>query len=892
MPALESMINRGVMGNLATLDPPFSPILWTSIATGMLADKHGILGFTEPMSNQVGVRPVSGYSRKVKAIWNILSQENYKTHVVAWWPSHPAEPINGVMVSNLAQKIDLESGKHTMPEGAVHPKELKVLFSNLRIHPSELTHEHLFPFIPKMESIDQEKDKRLFSVAKILSENSTVQAFATVILENNDWDFAAIYFDGIDHFCHLAMNYHPPKLPWINQNQFDLYKEVVNSAYRFFDMTLQKLLSLTDENTTIMLVSDHGFTSDSKRQPHSPIEPAGPASDHREHGVFIACGPNIKKDNRIYGATLLDITPTILHAFDLPVGEDMDGRVLVEVFNNEKPIKTIDSWEKVDGESGQLPEDIDEDPIMAQEALKQLVDLGYIDKPDENIEKAVKKTIVELDYNLSRVLIASKKYAEALKIIHRLVQDYSNEPRFVQRYAFCLNETGEFVKSKEVLYDLLKKLKEKRLNNNEVKELYAQIKENQKNSKENNEKSHEEGGASINKLKHHHQKLHDILEAELLLIDNEYKMGNTDIALKGMKQLLAEYGEKTAILLNYAGMLLRLKKWEDAYKIYEGVYNDNPNNYAAIHGLGLCLLRLKKETQAIEYLLQAISLQFYNPRAHFHLAQALFGMNEYQQAASALQVVLKMMPGFNIARNLLINIYENHLNEVNKANVLKKFFNSKELSTKELEYDSDLLLVSSKNNLKKSSKNEIVVVSGLPRSGTSLMMQILQASDIEILFDAERIADDSNPKGYYEFERVKNLATDKKWLIDAQGKAVKVVSHLLHFLPQKYNYKIIFMLRDIKEIIASQHELLARHGKASGKTFRADLIVNFTKHLKKTDAFLKTKHNIEVLYVDYNDLLSEPDNTLSELAEFLNISDLSKKAKLVIDPSLYRMKMK
>ena len=107
MPAMEKLINNGVIGNLATLDPPFSPMLWTTIATGVRPDKHGILGFSEPSPNGQGVQPVSSTSRKVKAIWNILMQEGYKSHVVGWWPSHPAEPINGVMVLKLQLLLPL-----------------------------------------------------------------------------------------------------------------------------------------------------------------------------------------------------------------------------------------------------------------------------------------------------------------------------------------------------------------------------------------------------------------------------------------------------------------------------------------------------------------------------------------------------------------------------------------------------------------------------------------------------------------------------------------------------------------------------------------------------------------------------------------------------------------
>jgi len=104
MPNLNGMINQGTIGNLASMDPAYSPMLWSSIGTGKYAYKHGVLGFIEPTPDGKNVRPVMSFSRKAKAIWNILSEKEYKTHVVGWWPSHPAEPINGISISNFYQK--------------------------------------------------------------------------------------------------------------------------------------------------------------------------------------------------------------------------------------------------------------------------------------------------------------------------------------------------------------------------------------------------------------------------------------------------------------------------------------------------------------------------------------------------------------------------------------------------------------------------------------------------------------------------------------------------------------------------------------------------------------------------------------------------------------------
>src|SRR5438876_3802680 len=136
-------------------------MLWTSIATGKRASKHGILSFTEITPDGAHVRPISNLGRKVKAIWNMLHQSGKRSIVVGWWPSHPAEPINGVMVSNHFE--------HTIPEpnatlplaaGAVHPASLGASLADLRVNPTELTGEFLRFFVPEYDKVDQEKDKR------------------------------------------------------------------------------------------------------------------------------------------------------------------------------------------------------------------------------------------------------------------------------------------------------------------------------------------------------------------------------------------------------------------------------------------------------------------------------------------------------------------------------------------------------------------------------------------------------------------------------------------------------------------------------------------------------------------------------------------------------------
>ena len=140
MPNLERLVNGGVRGRITTLDPPLSPMLWTSIATGKRPYKHGITGFSEVGPDGKTVRPITNRDRKVKAIWNILTQEGLRSHVIGWWPSHPAEPINGTMISNFYQRASRPMNEPwVMREGTVHPADKSQLFGALRIHPAEFT---------------------------------------------------------------------------------------------------------------------------------------------------------------------------------------------------------------------------------------------------------------------------------------------------------------------------------------------------------------------------------------------------------------------------------------------------------------------------------------------------------------------------------------------------------------------------------------------------------------------------------------------------------------------------------------------------------------------------------------------------------------------------------
>lgn len=819
MPTLEKLVNGGIMGNLATLDPPLSPMLWTSISTGKRPYKHGIHGFTEPDPSGKGIRPAFITSRKVKAIWNILNQHGLKSHVIGWWPSHPAEPINGTMISNLYQRATKPiTEKWPMAPGTVHPFEKSELYARMRIHPAELTPAHILPFVPSAAKIDQEKDKRLTMLAKVIADCSTIQAAATYILEHEEWDFVGVYFDAIDHFCHGFMKFHPPKLPGLPEDLFETYKDVVISGYKFHDMMLERLLQLAGDDVTVMLISDHGFHPDHLRPISLPKEPAAPAHEHSPYGIVVMHGPHIKKDERLYGASILDVTPTLLTLFGLPVGADMDGNVLVNAFEEPIQLEQIPSWEEIPGNSGEHPEEKQEDPYAAQEAMEQLIELGYIEKPDENIEKAIQKTVNENNYYLARAYINGRQHKPAIEILSKLFEENPEITRYGMRLASCYQSLNMVAECREVL---------------------AKVKS----------ASGKDVAISL-----------QLMEGSLLMIENKPKE-----ALAIFEKIEKEFPH-ARINMSLGRSYLLLKRWAKAEKAFRKELEFDPGNAPAMHSLGISMLRRGKYEEALDQFLNCVGLMYHFPVAHYHIGETLYYMQLYKQSAEAFEVCLKMAPGINKARAWLNKIYQEHLKQPEQANTHAEKF---------------------KNILKGS----ITIVSGLPRSGTSLMMQMLEKGGLEIFTDKLRKADANNPKGYYEHELVKAIAKNKTWLSEANGKAVKVISHLLFELPSQYEYRILFMERNLDEVLMSQANMLVRSGKAKDPVINLKLVQAFKQNLARVKKWAPMQGNVQILYVSHKALIENTHAELEKINAFLGGNlDIHAMAG-VVDKNLYREKV-
>ena len=184
----------------------------------------------------------------------------------------------------------------------------------------------------------------------------------------------------------------------------------------------------------------------------------------------------------------------------------------------------------------------------------------------------------------------------------------------------------------------------------------------------------------------------------------------------------------------------------------------------------------------------------------------------------------------------------------------------------------------------------ITVVSGLPRSGTSMMMKMLEAGGLSPVTDNIRTADEDNPKGYYELEKVKEMKADTSWMPEARGKVIKVISALLQDLPSDYRYRVVFMRREMSEILASQRQMLIRRGQEPNKVPDEKMAAMFEKHLVKIGEWLDAQANIEALFIKYNDILAEPGGSVTSLNAFFEDALDAAAMQSVVDKQLYRQR--
>lgn len=628
MPHLRRLIDGGASGVLVAPQPLVPPMLSTSAATGKRPHKHGIHGYAEPRPDGDGVRAASSTARTAKALWNILTQNQRPTCCVNWPVSHPAEPIDGLFISDrFALPPRAPAGRWPLPPGSVHPPELAEVLAELRLRPEEIDASMLLPLVPNAARVDQSRDKRLLACAAILAETASVHAAATRCLQHHPWDVAAVAYDGLRQFSHYFMDYHPPKQAHVSDEDIELYGGVVGAAYRFHDMMLGRLLQLAGGRATVLLFSDHGYHTGARRPrgapPGVPASPGSRLAAYRPQGVCVLSGPGVARGAALHAARLLDVTPTVLTLLGIPVGADMDGRPWVEALDAPVEVDRVMSWDAVPGDAGMHPPEARVTYAESLDAVRHLIDLGYADPNDEATRRAVDRTVDDNRFNLARSLLDADQVDRAIAVLETLVRDRSDHMaygRALFEAYYLAGRNAECRRMAEAAWT--------RGDRGPVVHLAL--------------------GAVEMAHRHAEAALRHFMEAEA-----------ADANLPGLHVLIGR-------------AYLRLRQWDAAARAFTRATEADPENEAAWHGLASAALGQGRFEQAADSARRAIALRDDYPEAYYHLGLALSRLGRPNEAAAALHRALALDGSLLAAYGRLVELYDGPLADPARARQLRR----------------------------------------------------------------------------------------------------------------------------------------------------------------------------------------------------------------------------
>lgn len=421
LPTFAKIRQEGAYAPLQSAEPLLSPIIWTTVATGKTPDHHRIGHFVAVNPQTGQPLPVTSRMRAVKAVWNVLSEQGRSVAVVGWWATWPAEKVNGAMVSDhFAWHFLFRESPGEGTAGRTYPESLAARLAPLAKRPQEVTLAEAAPYA----TLSPEELARPFDLADDLSELkwalATTETYRRVALElwtKDRPDTLLVYFEGLDTVSHLFGHlFRAGPLSGELAEQQKRYGNAVEAMYVAADGLLGEFVKAMDRDTTLVVLSDHGFRLGQLPEDPSRLRDMRRVSEafHRPQGILYLYGRDVRGARRVDAPTILDLAPTLLALNGVPPAHDMPGRVLDDVLDVPKKVRVATYEGALSAhERATAPEPRDEK--VDAEAVKRLKSLGYLGA-----------TSPSGDRNLAAILFEQKRYAEAAAAYAALLK---NDPK-------------------------------------------------------------------------------------------------------------------------------------------------------------------------------------------------------------------------------------------------------------------------------------------------------------------------------------------------------------------------------------------------------------------------------------------------------------------------------
>jgi len=450
LPNFARLLRDGATGPLRTIEPMLSPLLWTTIATGRYPEDHGILNFTVVDEKSGTKVPITRHYRKVDAFWNMLGDYGRKVAVVGWLATHPAEEVNGVMVTDKTGYLAFApEGGDPQSDGSVYPESRTAEISELIVHGEKVSQEECDRFIhigrdefTHHRSLDFDPKDAVNNLILLYASTRSFENIANHLLEHDAPDVLAVYFEWVDAVSHLFMLQSPPKLASVSDEEYRKFKDAIEQSYMLQDEILGRFMERVDDQTVLVVVSDHGFKSGASRLKNRPEIWAGNAAKwHRLNGIVALYGPGIKGGFRIENASILDVAPTVLALQGLPHAADMPGNVLDDAFEpaleRQLNATTVSTLQRDRTGDDQVQ---DTGGVTSEQAMKKLEALGYL-TPDN----------ADAHNNLGQ---RYQERGDFLKAVEEYKKAVALRPGFHSAYnnmAVCYGKMGKMKESEEAL---------------------------------------------------------------------------------------------------------------------------------------------------------------------------------------------------------------------------------------------------------------------------------------------------------------------------------------------------------------------------------------------------------------------------------------------------------
>lgn len=464
LPVLAGFYRDGATGPLQSHKPMLSPILWTSIATGVSPERHGILDFIE--TGPDGVSPIGSSQRRAATFWEVLGGAGVKVGVVGWLATFPATAVNGWLVSDrltIHPYETVDSEPRADPAGKTYPAAMIEEISRLVIRPEDVSPQELasdFGLSPgrggpagvSAPRGAEDPDERALRV--ISAATRTHANVALYLASERTPGLLAVYFDGLDRLLHLFSDVSPSPMTGADLRRAERYRGVVESFYSVMDRVIGELVQAAGPGATVILVSDHGWKSGRDRPASDPRREGPHGADwHHDFGVILARGSGVRAQSRIEGADIYDVAPTLLAIYGVPAARDFQGKRLDSIFapgflpSSPAPVASYPRAAR----PGTTPGDVARGSSRAvpgeeerRAALRNLETLGYVRGGGAMGAAAGSAPAADRSRaNLATVYLEEKRYREAASMYEEFLRTSPGDYDVLYNLAFARRELGD-----------------------------------------------------------------------------------------------------------------------------------------------------------------------------------------------------------------------------------------------------------------------------------------------------------------------------------------------------------------------------------------------------------------------------------------------------------------